>query len=88
MKKGYTVIELLTVIVIISILAAMLFHTTQKAKRAAQIAECHNYRRQMTIYYYADTIDESNESRTSYLDLILDHKVVQDKCYNCHAGKP
>jgi len=88
MKKGYTLIELLTVIVIISILAGMLLHATQKAKQAAQIAECHNYRRQMTIYYYADTIDESDDTETSYLDLILDHKVIQDKCYNCHAGKP
>jgi len=88
MNKGYTLIELLTVIVIISILAAMLVHSTLQAKRAAQIAECHNYRRQMTIYYYADTIEESSEDRTSYLDLIMDHKVVQDKCYNCHAGKP
>ena len=58
----------------------MLLHATQKAKQAAQIAECHNYRRQMTIYYYADTIDESDDTETSYLDLILDPYSESNSC--------
>ena len=97
MKNAFTMVELLVVIVIISILVAMLLTTLSKARQAAQIAECHNYRRQLTIYYYAGE-DEADENFDPYLsdiqrfnvrrELMLDHRVVQDKCYTCHASAP
>ena len=69
----------------------MLLSAIGKAKKAAQLAECHNYRRQLIIYYYADEIDqEVSESEPSYTtqELMLDHQLIQSKCYDCHASAP
>ena len=57
-NKSFTLVELLVVTVIVGILISMLLHSLSKAKRAAQLAECHNFRRQLVIYYYADDWDE------------------------------
>ena len=90
-KKAFTLIELLVVITIITILVSMLLSALSKAKVAAYMAECHNYRRQLTIYYYAE--DDEQDYNPSYGDismfnvkreLMLDHRVIQDKCYDCH----
>ena len=59
MNKAFTLLELLVTLTIILILVAMLLSALSKAKEAAQIAECHNYRRQLTIYYYAEGYDEN-----------------------------
>ena len=82
--------ELLATLSIISILTAMLLSALSKAKQAAQLAECHNYRRQLTIYYYAENFDQEIEEWPSYTtqELMLDHKLIQDKCYTCHASAP
>ena len=70
----------------------MLLSALSKAKEAAQVAECHNYRRQLTIYYYAEGYDEQGFSQTepSYTteDLMLDHWIISNKCYDCHASAP
>ena len=90
-KKAFTLIELLVVITIITILVSMLLSALSKAKVAADMAQCHNYRRQLTIYYYAE--DDEQDYNPSYGDismfnvkreLMLDHRVIQDKCYDCH----
>ena len=90
-KKAFTLIELLVVITIITILVAMLLSALSKAKVASDMAQCHNYRRQLTIYYYAE--DDEQDYNPSYVDiaafnvkreLMLDHRVIQDKCYDCH----
>tara|TARA_R100000008_G_scaffold30704_2_gene17101 strand:- start:2183 stop:2491 length:309 start_codon:yes stop_codon:yes gene_type:complete len=97
MRKGYTLLELLVTITIISILTGMLLSASAKAKQAAQMAECHNYRRQLTIYYYAAEYDVEPGSLPDQHDierwnirheLMLDHKLMQDRCYDCHASTP
>ena len=97
MNKSYTILELLVTISIISILTAMLLSALAKAKQAAQLAECHNYRRQLTIYYYAGEDEDSNPYNPYLADierfnvrreLMLEHRVIQDKCYTCHASAP
>ena len=92
MNRSYTIVELLVTISIISILTAMLLSALNKAKRAAQLAECHNYRRQLTIFYYAEGYDEYGftEIEPSYTtqELMLDHWIIQNKCYECHASAP
>ena len=90
-KKAFTLIELLVVITIITILVSMLLSALSKAKVAADMAQCHNYRRQLTIYYYAE--DDEQDYNPSYgniarfnvkRELMLDHRIIQDKCYDCH----
>ena len=91
MKNGYTLLELLITLTIILILVGMLLSAVGKAKKAAELAECHNYRRQLIIYYYADEVDqEFSEGEPSYTtqELMLDHELIQDKCYDCHASAP
>ena len=90
MNRSYTILELLVTISIIVILTAMLLSATSKAKRAAQLAECHNYRRQLTIYYYTEGYEQDNEEAPSYTvqELMMDHKIIQGKCYDCHASAP
>ena len=92
-KKAFTLIELLVVITIITILVSMLLSALSKAKVAADMAQCHNYRRQLTIYYFA--ADDERDYSPSYeniarfnvkRELMLDHRIIQDKCYDCHAS--
>ena len=94
-NKSFTLIELLVVITIIGILTSMLLFSIAKAKEAATIAQCHNYRRQLTIYYFAAADDQYYDP--SYEDIAMfnvkrelmpDHKVIQSKCYDCHPSVP
>ena len=95
MKNGFTLVELLVVIAIIGILSAMLLTSVAKAKQSAEVAQCHNYRRQLVIYYFAE--DDDQDYNPSYRniaqynvkrELMLDHRIIQDKCYDCHASAP
>ena len=93
--KAFTLIELLVTMTIISILVAMLLTSVAKAKQAAMMAQCHNYRRQLTIYYFAEDHDqdydpsyEDIEQWNIRYELMLDHRIIQDKCYDCHASTP
>ena len=92
MTKGFTLLELLITLVIILILVAMLLSALSTAKEAAQLAECHNYRRQLTIFYYSEGYDNRGftEIEPSYTteDLMLDHWIISEKCYDCHASAP
>ena len=90
-RKAFTLIELSVVVTIITILVSMLLSALSKAKVAADMAQCHNYRRQLTIYYYAE--DDEQGYNPSYeniarfnvkRELMLDHRIIQDKCYDCH----
>ena len=90
-KKAFTLIELLVVITIITILVSMLLSALSKAKVAADMAQCHNYRRQLTIYYYAEANEQDYNPSDGDIsmfnvkrELMLDHRVIQDKCYDCH----
>ena len=90
-KKAFTLIELLVVITIITILVAMLLSALSKAKVAADMAQCHNYRRQLTIYYYAEADEQDYNPSDGDIsmfnvkrELMLDHRVIQSKCYDCH----
>ena len=93
--KAFTLIELLVTMTIISILVAMLLTSLAKTKQAAQVAQCHNYRRQLVIYYFAE--DDDQDYNPSYRniaqynvkrELMLDHRIIQGKCYDCHPSVP
>ena len=89
MNKAFTLLELLVTLTIILILVAMLLSALSKAKEAAQIAECHNYRRQLTIYYYAEGYDENGFTQPrdySFKEELLDEWIIENKCYEWHAS--
>ena len=94
-RKSFTLVELLVVIAIIGILSAMLLTSVAKAKQSAEVAQCHNYRRQLIIYYFAEDYDQyytpSYRNIAQYnvkRELMLEHRIIQDKCYNCHVSVP
>jgi prepilin-type N-terminal cleavage/methylation domain-containing protein len=94
-KNGFTLVELLVVIAIIGILSAMLLTSVAKAKQAAMVADCHNYRRQLLIYYFAEDYDQyytpsyrNIEQYNVKRELMLEHRIIQDKCYDCHSTVP
>ena len=64
-KKGFTIIELLTVIAIITILISMLLPALSKAKQSAQKIQCVNNIRQlgMSAKMYADDNEEKFMAR-------------------------
>ena len=68
-NKSFTLVELLTVIIIIGILTGATLHSLVKAKTAVQITECHNYSRQLRIYWLA-----SNEGENYYSQAFEDFK--------------
>ena len=93
--KAFSLIELLVTVTIISILVAMLLASLAAAKQSASVAQCHNYRRQLIIYYFAEDYDQYYNP--SYRDiaqynvkreLMLEHRIIQNKCYDCHASTP
>ena len=96
-NKSFTLTELLVVIAIIGILTGMLLSTLSRAKVAAYMAECYNYRRQLTIYYYIGDFETEDIFIPSDGDiaqwniryeLLLEHRILQRKCYDCHPSVP
>ena len=94
-NKSFTLVELLVVIVIIGILTSMLLSSIAKAREAAIIAQCHNYRRQLTIYYFAAHDEQDYDPSYKNIamfnvkrELMPDHSIIQSKCYDCHPSVP
>ena len=59
------------------------------------MAECYNYRRQLTIYYFAAHDEQDYDPSYKNIamfnvkrELMPDHSIIQSKCYDCHPSVP
>lgn len=83
MKRGYTLIELMTVLAIILILAALILTAATKAILAAQRTACAEMRRQIEIARHTDHPATTNTTRH-----LIKPPPPGSRCYNCHATEP
>ena len=87
MRKGWTLVELLTVVAIISVLTAFVASSTVTARRKAREAACTSYKRQLEIYYYNDTNwDELSPNYTK--KKFMEGYSISRRCWECHPSFP
>ena len=80
-------VELLTVVAIISVLTALVASSAVQARRKAREAVCASYKRQMKIYYYDDTNwDGSSPSYTQ--KTFMEGYSISRRCWECHPSIP
>ena len=86
MNKGYTLLELLLVLVIILILTSNAIAAYHRAKNAAKEAKCNSYRRQMELIQsmpeFDYTIDYGEHS--DFSSVVDEMVLMYNQCYKCH----
>ncbi|MGQ9731654.1 MAG: type II secretion system protein, partial [Candidatus Zipacnadales bacterium] len=94
-NQGFTLIELMIVIAIIAILAAILFPVFNSARRKSLQASCVSNLRQLTtaMKMYAQDSDDrfpyalyADPQRSAWGDVIFQGYVSNDQIYDCPAG--
>ena len=81
--SGYTLLELLVVIVIIALLVALYLPVLAKAQLEAQKVECRDYKRQLIQYYYMS--DFENGSPPYTIKPLMQATRIGGKCLKCHS---
>lgn len=76
-----TLVELLLVIAIIGILAALTASSFNRAKDQAQEAVCKIYKQQLIVHYA-----EGTEERGA--DFLVKRDTILDRCWECHPTLP
>ena len=80
-------VELLTVVAIISVLTAFVASSTVQARRKAREAACTSYKRQLEIYYNNDTNwDELSPSYTQ--KRFMEGYSISRRCGEWHPSFP
>ena len=82
---SFTLLELLTVIAIVSLLIALLLPLLTKAKLEAQKAECLNFQRQLELF---QLMEEYHGLEFRRGKPYLSNLRVADSCYKCHPSVP
>ena len=79
--KAFTLLELLLTITIIALLTSLALQSYANAKRAARIAACKTYRKQIETFY---EMPEYSFPSITDQDLRLLIKTY-DQCFQCHT---
>lgn len=81
---GFSILEMLLTISLISVLVAMLLVSVSRVKLEAQKVECMNYQRQLKIFYYTSDFEDGSPPYT--VRPLMQATRLAGKCYNCHAS--
>ena len=88
MNKGFTLLELLLVIVIIMLIASMSLQSYYRAKKQAEIVRCKTYRKQMEIVQSMPEFDYTTqyEEFSDYSSVVDEMVFMYNECFRCHPS--
>ncbi len=88
MNKGFTLLELLLVIVIIMLVASMSLQSYYRAKKQAEIVRCKTYRKQMETVQSMPEFDYTTqyEEFSDYSSVIDEMVFMYNECFRCHPS--
>ena len=88
MNKGFTLLELLLVIVIIMLIASMSLQSYYQAKKQAEIVRCKTYRKQMETVQSMPEFDYTTQygEFSNYSSVIDEMVFMYNECFRCHPS--
>ncbi len=88
MNKGFTLLELLLVIVIIMLIASMSLQSYYRAKKQAEIVRCKTYRKQMETVQSMPEFDYTTqyEEFSDYSSVVDEMVFMYNECFRCHPS--
>jgi prepilin-type N-terminal cleavage/methylation domain-containing protein len=87
-NKGFTLLELLLVIVIIMLIASMSLQSYYQAKKQAEIVRCKTYRKQMETVQSMPEFDYTTqyEEFSDYSSVVDEMVFMYNECFRCHPS--
>jgi prepilin-type N-terminal cleavage/methylation domain-containing protein len=87
-NKGFTLLELLLVIVIIMLIASMSLQSYYQAKKQAEIVRCKTYRKQMETVQSMPEFDYTTqyEEFSDYSSVVDEMIFMYNECFRCHPS--
>ena len=88
MNKGFTLLELLLVIVIIMLIASMSLQSYYRAKKQAEIVRCKTYRKQMETVQSMPEFDYTTKygEFSKYSSVVDEMVFMYNECFRCHPS--
>ena len=88
MNKGFTLLELLLVIVIIMLIASMSLQSYYQAKKQAEIVRCKTYRKQMETVQSMPEFDYTTQygEFSDYSSVVDEMVFMYNDCFRCHPS--
>ena len=88
MNKGFTLLELLLVIVIIMLIASMSLQSYYQAKKQAEAVRCKTYRKQMETVQSMPEFDYTTKygEFSKYSSVVDEMVFMYNECFRCHPS--